>query len=1094
MGQKIHPYGYRVGITQPHSARWFANTYQYPQYVFEDFLLRQSLFKNLPLENLPRQRQEDTTETKLVKIKIERLIRNTIKVKLYVTSPESSTKLFDSGIANKANLNSGFSPTKKEFSNTKRDKRGSVSQDSARKDIITKDRNSLIANLLQKSLTKKVKKLHVVKLQNIIYKLETLKNLLEVNGTAKNVTSNTSTIQLNKSKSKEIQFNVLWAKHTKTKRLIYGVNILLNEVKNVNSLNKLKLQYKLLTLKKQLCNLLVTQFEFYTNIAKQNLNGSDLYNTENLIFLDSRLLKLDQLTLQWKNNLETVTKNLDSVHSLLKIKLENLQNNLVTNQDFTQKCKTLLSILKIQSLLISEHSNTFENSILSQSLQNVKTKWISNENSFTKKTKVTTESELSNVLVKSKVELNLLKLEKQKLIKILNHFRILIFSISKKTETTKQFILSLLFLQSKLSKQNNINTNKDCITGISVSNFILTIKKLQKQFKKVQKTVKNSILTKVSNIDSLSCNLEQIVAETTILTLFENNNNNQEMFKIAKIYRQYMNSLQPQILSKNTSWEKASNELEGNFINLLSTKALNISSTDFSMLTIENLGLNKTLFSDILRKKLGVFSSSKAKSLYNFYLTLLNQRQNLKQLLELKIKSLLLKVKNSFSQTEKETMILSLRNYNSQLQSNNVFINQLENWLTLLNSNYLKETSLTNSQNSNASIVTLNTRIQKIDHYLSKVIPLKTNNLVGKLERDLIYVNFNILKQKLVYEILQSKRLTLLSENSKIQNFNVNEKIDLNKLNRVLTVLQSRLTELQVSIAKDFSTNENMDLNNAFPPSVFSQTLQLKTTLQKTLKANYEKSFVVLQTRRKVFNNFLHRFGGRRKFEQKVLTNTNSFADSNLFEISTYNNEKEQFIFTNQQMNAVQEKILNRKPLKSIETRKQQSIANKTIKKKMKKFLIDMALKNNYNHLSSLKTIYETKSLSKLCETLTDIQTLPKVSVIELVKVRQPKQYAVCLANFIVENLEKRFSFRSTMKRAAEQAMSTANVKGIKIQVSGRLNGAEIARTEWLRDGRVPLQTLRANIDYSYKTAKTIYGILGVKVWIFKTTPTNMNL
>ena len=64
--------------------------------------------------------------------------------------------------------------------------------------------------------------------------------------------------------------------------------------------------------------------------------------------------------------------------------------------------------------------------------------------------------------------------------------------------------------------------------------------------------------------------------------------------------------------------------------------------------------------------------------------------------------------------------------------------------------------------------------------------------------------------------------------------------------------------------------------------------------------------------------------------------------------------------------------------------------------------------------------------------------------------------------------------------------MRSSKVKGVKIQVSGRLNGAEMARTEWVRSGRVPLQTLRANIDYSYKTAQTIYGIIGVKVWIYK--------
>ena len=70
--------------------------------------------------------------------------------------------------------------------------------------------------------------------------------------------------------------------------------------------------------------------------------------------------------------------------------------------------------------------------------------------------------------------------------------------------------------------------------------------------------------------------------------------------------------------------------------------------------------------------------------------------------------------------------------------------------------------------------------------------------------------------------------------------------------------------------------------------------------------------------------------------------------------------------------------------------------------------------------------------------------------------------------------------------------MANSKVKGVKIQVSGRLNGAEIARSEWVRAGRVPLQTLRANIDYCYKTANTIYGIIGVKVWIYKGNVKNL--
>jgi small subunit ribosomal protein S3 len=88
-------------------------------------------------------------------------------------------------------------------------------------------------------------------------------------------------------------------------------------------------------------------------------------------------------------------------------------------------------------------------------------------------------------------------------------------------------------------------------------------------------------------------------------------------------------------------------------------------------------------------------------------------------------------------------------------------------------------------------------------------------------------------------------------------------------------------------------------------------------------------------------------------------------------------------------------------------------------------------------------------------------------------------------ALYIAQQLERRVSFRRVVRQAIQRAQR-AEVKGIKVQVSGRLNGAEIARTEWVREGRVPLHTLRADIDYSYKTAQTIYGILGIKVWIFK--------
>lgn len=92
---------------------------------------------------------------------------------------------------------------------------------------------------------------------------------------------------------------------------------------------------------------------------------------------------------------------------------------------------------------------------------------------------------------------------------------------------------------------------------------------------------------------------------------------------------------------------------------------------------------------------------------------------------------------------------------------------------------------------------------------------------------------------------------------------------------------------------------------------------------------------------------------------------------------------------------------------------------------------------------------------------------------------------AALMAEYIGQQLERRVSFRRVVRQALQRA-ERAEVKGIKIQVSGRLNGAEIARTEWVREGRVPLHTLRADIDYAYRTALTTYGILGIKVWIFK--------
>jgi small subunit ribosomal protein S3 len=104
---------------------------------------------------------------------------------------------------------------------------------------------------------------------------------------------------------------------------------------------------------------------------------------------------------------------------------------------------------------------------------------------------------------------------------------------------------------------------------------------------------------------------------------------------------------------------------------------------------------------------------------------------------------------------------------------------------------------------------------------------------------------------------------------------------------------------------------------------------------------------------------------------------------------------------------------------------------------------------------------------------------------VNLVEIRKPELDAQLTAEGIASQLERRVTFRRAMKRAVQTVMRMGG-KGIRVNVSGRLGGAEIARMEWYREGRVPLHTLRADVDYGFAEAATTYGIIGVKVWIFK--------
>ncbi|HAT57190.1 MAG TPA: 30S ribosomal protein S3 [Gammaproteobacteria bacterium] len=123
------------------------------------------------------------------------------------------------------------------------------------------------------------------------------------------------------------------------------------------------------------------------------------------------------------------------------------------------------------------------------------------------------------------------------------------------------------------------------------------------------------------------------------------------------------------------------------------------------------------------------------------------------------------------------------------------------------------------------------------------------------------------------------------------------------------------------------------------------------------------------------------------------------------------------------------------------------------------------------------------EDVEKLRNTLTAQMGVPVQVNIE--EIRKPDLDAQLVADGVASQLERRVMFRRAMKRAVQNAMRQG-AEGIKIQVGGRLGGAEIARSEWYREGRVPLHTLRADIDYATAEAATTYGIIGIKVWIFK--------
>ena len=139
-------------------------------------------------------------------------------------------------------------------------------------------------------------------------------------------------------------------------------------------------------------------------------------------------------------------------------------------------------------------------------------------------------------------------------------------------------------------------------------------------------------------------------------------------------------------------------------------------------------------------------------------------------------------------------------------------------------------------------------------------------------------------------------------------------------------------------------------------------------------------------------------------------------------------------------------------------------------------------------HAARPKAIASDSDQSSLLQNLKDkLQVIigkSKQLRVKVVQIAQSENESLLVARSLGDQLEKRVAFRKAIRQTT-QMLQKSGVKGFKIQVSGRLNGAEIARAEWVREGRVPLQTLRADISYATHRANTIYGVLGIKVWIF---------
>jgi ribosomal protein S3 len=439
------------------------------------------------------------------------------------------------------------------------------------------------------------------------------------------------------------------------------------------------------------------------------------------------------------------------------------------------------------------------------------------------------------------------------------------------------------------------------------------------------------------------------------------------------------------------------------------------------------------------------------------------------------------KNKNSIKGVDTKQKALSLKNSGSNTFTSRIKKKFVTLFIQKMNKKFLahlKVLLINNWENatlSNSNVLPLGySKKWSFNHRVAtlKTQPIyKLNRLVVVLEQKLLVKLESLRKEFIAFGSISARSSESFGY-FQIVNFLKNLKELINKLKREQK-LSALSAESKQSISKN-TPSSGVFAGNLTQTSKQSASNKLKVTQSTTLAL----AETVLQKKlnniedecRKIkFIEYLKDIVKKHRTENIYFyLSTLADAKKDLRKIKQFTKRHADFLFG-----------LNLKNSNSGETFKEKinERVNKVLEKATKKADFEKTLQDVF--------LEQIEKQRNMC--LQNLQLTPKIAIkFYSVNKKTLEQKASVVSESVVDALEKRKAFRKVIKDAKETLMRTPGVKGVKIQVAGRLNGAEIARTEWVRAGRVPLQTLRANLDYSYRTASTIYGIIGVRVWIFK--------